>query len=222
MGKLIKTYLNISDFKLFKSKFKYSEAYPKNLLNKSEFIDAYNFFKSIFTGEAYENRILDNNELYTFIKTKSNTSFRKYIIQLITNIYFKCQKNYEEKNRGFYYVNEYLKNLAEIITNSNDIPKHKVNDPWPTNLNVGYTVFTNEQLIIIYQYVVLEDFENLGIKPKPKSITPIIEESKVPENWEDEVVEETKDEIPKQIEESKVSSYKEDSDDILLQLLNND
>jgi len=87
LAKLITTHLNIFNFTSFKSKFKYSKTYPKNLLNKSEFIGTYKFFKSIFTGEAYENRILNDNELYTFIKTKSKMSFRKYIISLLTNTY---------------------------------------------------------------------------------------------------------------------------------------
>ena len=109
--------------------------------------------------------------------------------------------------------------MGETITNTKDKPEYKVNDTWPTNLDVDYKLFTNEQLIIIYQYVVLEDSKNLGMPPKP--ISPIIEDNKVPENWDDEEVEETKDDVPKQIEESKVSSYKEDSDDILLQLFDN-
>ena len=69
LGKLIKTHLTISDFGYFKSRFQYSKSNPQNLLNKSDFINTYNFFKSIFTGEAYENKILDDNELHTFIKT---------------------------------------------------------------------------------------------------------------------------------------------------------
>jgi hypothetical protein len=124
-------------------------------------------------------------------------SFRKYIIQLIKNTYSKCQQTYQKLNQGYLYNDEYLKNLEEIITNTNNNLKYKVNDPWPEDLNVDYILFTNEQLIIIYQYVVLEDFKNLGITPKPKPITPIIEDNNVPENWEDAVVEETKDEKPK-------------------------
>ena len=189
MGKLITTHLNISDFGLFRSKFIYSKTNSINLLNKSEFIKTYNYFKSIFTGEAYKNIILDNNELHTFIKTKSNTSFRKYIIQLITNIYFKNQQTYEKTNQGFYYLNYYVNHLKEIINDTKDKPEYKVNDPWPTYLGVDYKLFTNEQLIIIYQYVVLEDSKNLGITPKP--ISPIIEENKVPENWDDETVKES-------------------------------
>jgi hypothetical protein len=57
LAKLIKTYLNISDFKSFKSKFINSRTNSENTLNKSEFI------KSIFTGEAYENKILVDNAL---------------------------------------------------------------------------------------------------------------------------------------------------------------
>ena len=124
----------------------------------------------IFTGEAYENIILDNNELYTFINTKSDISFRKYIIQLLNYIYYKCQKTYEEINKQF-YVDYYLKHLEEIITNTNNNLDYKANDPWPENLNIAFTKFTNEQLIIIYQYVLLEDIKNLGITPTP--ITPI-------------------------------------------------
>ena len=121
----------------------------------------------------------------------------QYIIQLITNIYLKNQQTYEKTNQGFYYLDYYVNHLGEIITNTKDNPKYKVNDPWPTNLGVDYKLFTNEQLIIIYQYVVLEDSKNLGMSPKP--ISPIIEENTVPENWE-EVVEETKDERPNQVE----------------------
>jgi hypothetical protein len=91
LGKIITTHLGILNFTSFKSKFQYSKTNPQNLLKKSDFINTYNYFKSIFTGEAYENRILKDNELYTFIKTKSNMSFRQYMISFIS------KKTYEKK-----------------------------------------------------------------------------------------------------------------------------
>ena len=114
----------------FKSKFQYSKTNPKNLLNKSDFINTYNYFKSIFTGEAYENRILnDKVELHTFIKTKSNMSFRIYIIQLITNIYNNSKKNYEKNNTQFKYFNEYLKDLNYYsIDTDKELKKYLINN----------------------------------------------------------------------------------------------
>jgi hypothetical protein len=66
----------------------------------------------------------------------------------------------------------------------------------------------------------LEDFKNLGITPKP--ITPIIEEKKVPDSPSDPLVEVPEDWEDLVVEETKDSSDKENSDDIILQLLGND
>ncbi len=66
----------------------------------------------------------------------------------------------------------------------------------------------------------MEDFKNLGITPKP--ITPIIEEKKVPDSPSDPLVEVPEDWEDLVVEETKDSSDKENSDDIILQLLGND
>ena len=66
----------------------------------------------------------------------------------------------------------------------------------------------------------MEDFKNLGITPKPT--TPIIEEKKVPDSPSDPLVEVPEDWEDLVVEETKDSSDKENSDDIILQLLGND
>ena len=200
--------LNIPNFKSFKSKFQQTKLNSGNLLNQTDFTRIYNLFKSIYNGDVYKKLILDSNELYTFITSpkQQSMSFRIYIIDLCNKTYNKCYQTYNKIYPRYNYYNEYSKLYESVIVDTSQNEKYAVNDPWPEYISNTFLLYTNEQLIIIYQYVLLEHFATYSQETtitKPTNI----EEEKVPENWD--------------VEESKEGSDKQNSDDILLQLFFN-
>ena len=57
------------------------------------------------------------------------------------------------------YADEYYKDLEKIIKNTDGDEKYKSKYPWPDNLLGIYETFSNDQLIIIYQYVFLLELQ---------------------------------------------------------------
>ena len=61
--------------------------------------ETYNYFKDIFSGNAYSSQIpTDGNELYKFIMSskESNESFRSYIIKLCYDNYDICEDEFKK------------------------------------------------------------------------------------------------------------------------------
>ena len=74
---IIKAYLGISTFVSFKKTL--------NAYDQKVFTEIYNYFKNIYSGDAYTVQIsTDGNDLYQFIMSpkQQNESFRSYIIEL--------------------------------------------------------------------------------------------------------------------------------------------
>ena len=77
---------------------------------KKKLTETYNYFKDIFSGNAYSSQILtDGGELYKFIMSskQSNESFRSYIIELCNDNYNKCRDAYINKYPSLKYPDEY-------------------------------------------------------------------------------------------------------------------
>ena len=60
------------------------------------------------------------------------------------------------------YSDEFKKDLEEIITNTEGNEKYKSKEIWPENLLEKSIMFTNDQLIITYQYVYLTELGKFG------------------------------------------------------------
>ena len=86
---------------------------------------------------------------------QQNESFRSYIIKLCNVNYNKCRDAYINKYPNLKYPDEYYKDLEKIIKNTERNEKYTSKHPWPDNLLGDYETFSNDQLIIIYQYVFL-------------------------------------------------------------------
>ena len=162
ISKVILDYLKLNDFRTFKAKISSGD--------QKEFMERYNYFKDIFSGKAYAEKITQDNDLYKFIMSlkQTNESFRSYIIKLCEDTKTKCSQNYKKKFPNLNYKDIYEKDLNKIIKDSSGVAKYKSNSTWPVNLSDKYVVFTNDQLIIIYQYVLslhIGTYTGSGILP---------------------------------------------------------
>ena len=162
ISKVILNYLGLNDFKTFRTKISSGE--------QKEFMERYNYFKDIFSGKAYEQQITQDNDLYKFImSTKQQTlSFRSYIIKLCDDTYKICGNAFFKKYPKLKYADEFYKALENKIKDITGNIQYESKHSWPDNLLSKYVMFTNDQLIIIYQGVFIEElkiYNGSGIFP---------------------------------------------------------